>query len=154
VPELAGAPSDALSVGGGTSGCKIKLVASDFTSYAIDGDANDIGNNEIQLNDRENAILVETDVSGFKVFSQFAAKTFDFTLNGNVTIKAPASRVYSGTELIFILRQGLTGGNSISFDPEFKVNYTADTSAGAINVFQFKADKAGNWLQIGFNSVS
>jgi hypothetical protein len=154
LPALAGAPSDALTIGGGTTGCNIKLMASDFTSYAIDGIKEDIDNNKIELNNREGLVFVESNISGFKIYSQFAAKTFDFTLDGNVTIKAPTSRAYAGMEQVFIIRQNAIGGHSISFDPEFKVSYTAATSPNAINIFKFISDRNSNWIQESFSALT
>lgn len=70
------------------------------------------------------------------------------TLTGNITINNPATESkITGLTLLFIFIQDGTGGRTVTFGADFKVNWTPNTGAGKINTIQFIWN-GSNWVQI------
>lgn len=75
----------------------------------------------------------------------YMAGTYSMTLTGNTTIAATTNH-HAGTEMTFIFTQDGTGGRTVTWNAQYKVNWTPVTTAGKVNSITFVYDGT-NWVQ-------
>jgi hypothetical protein len=140
-----GVPVYGLNLGGGTTGCDIRLSVSGTSSYEVATSADNI-NNHIEVNGREGAAIGPIVPGATYNFNPLQAETHFLTPTGNLFIANPA-RKPGGMKLTFVITNNAAGGHTITFDTDFKANWTPDLTANKTNSITFRSNGT-NWIQI------
>lgn len=143
-PAGTGTVSNALSVGGGSTGCIIDLTynATAISSWAMVGA--DLFRNQIRLGQQYVAATYAASYTPLP----YSNDTVKMTLTGPLTVNAPSmSPLVAGWQLRFILTQDATGGRVVTWNAVFKTNWTPDTGVNKTNAITFVCDGT-NWWQV------
>lgn len=118
-----------------------------FIGTPIKSDSNSIEGNNISFNaqgaDSSQSIAYAASITP----DPYAGSTKRITLTGALTVNATTNH-HAGSRMTFIFTQDSTGGRVVTWNAQYKTNWTPTTTSGKINTIDFRFDGT-NWIQVG-----
>lgn len=117
-----------------------------FIGPAVKSDSTSVEGNNIVINAQGSGSSQSVTYASSVTPDPYTGTTKRISLTGPITINATTSH-HAGAELAFIFTQDSTGGRVVTWNSQYKLNWTPVTTSGKINTIRFQFDGT-NWIQM------
>lgn len=132
----------AVQIRQGSAQCSITVIDDGNQSGAVTGDA--VDGNVIRIDAQEGGQTLA--YAATITPDPYKGQTIKVALTGNVTVAA-TTRHHVGARMTFVFKQDATGGRTVTWNAQYKANWTPNTAANLRNAITFEFDGT-NWLQL------